>query len=56
MNAKLWDRRYSKGVAYGDEANIFLKDVAAKYFRNGQSVLLVGEGEGRNALHLAKKS
>ncbi|CAJ1392994.1 unnamed protein product [Effrenium voratum] len=53
MTAELWDRRYSKqGYAYGTEPNDFLREVATQLPDTG-SALLLGEGEGRNAVFLA---
>jgi len=49
----MWDQRYSDAeYAYGKEANEFLKQTVEK-IPNGK-VLCLGEGEGRNALFLAK--
>ena len=50
----MWDQRYSEeGFAYGTEPNDFLK---AEYSRipQGGRVLCLAEGEGRNAVFLAK--
>lgn len=51
----MWDQRYSEeGFAYGTEPNDFLK---AEYSRipEGGRVLCLAEGEGRNAVFLAKQ-
>ena len=51
----MWDQRYSEeGFAYGTEPNHFLK---AEYHRipKGGRVLCIAEGEGRNAVFLAKQ-
>lgn len=51
----MWDQRYNEeGFAYGTEANDFLK---SEYFRiaRGGRVLCLAEGEGRNAVFLAKQ-
>lgn len=47
-----WNQRYAKpGYAYGTEPNGFLVSVAARIPKG--RVLSLGEGEGRNAVHLA---
>jgi len=51
----MWDQRYNEeGFAYGTEPNHFLK---AEYHRipKGGRVLCLAEGEGRNAVFLAKQ-
>lgn len=51
----MWDQRYNEtGFAYGTVPNDFLK---AEYFRipKGGRVLCLAEGEGRNAVFLAKQ-
>lgn len=51
----MWDKRYSEeGFAYGAAPNDFLK---SEYFRipKGGRVLCLAEGEGRNAVFLAKQ-
>jgi len=49
-----WDERYSeKGFAYGTEPNDFLVTVADQI--PGKRVLSVAEGEGRNAVFLARR-
>lgn len=56
MTPAMWDRRYSKkGYAYGTSPNDFLAEVAPSHLPGGAEVLLLGEGEGRNAVHLAEK-
>jgi SAM-dependent methyltransferase len=52
--AKMWDERYStEDYAYGTEPNKFLE---ANFFQIPQgNVLSLAEGEGRNAVFLAKK-
>ena len=53
-NAKPWDDRYSsKEFYYGIEPNDFLKEQASKISIKG-NVLCLAEGEGRNAVYLAK--
>lgn len=53
MSACAWERRYSKqAYAYGTEANDFLRRVAPELPTEGRALLL-GEGEGRNAVFLA---
>ncbi len=53
--SNFWDERFSEeGLAYGENANDFLKD---KYnlFKSGGNILCIAEGEGRNAIFLAQK-
>jgi SAM-dependent methyltransferase len=53
-NATSWDRRYGADTYYyGVEPNDFLREQAAG-FHSGGDVLCLGEGEGRNAVFLAK--
>jgi len=48
-----WNQRYSQeGFAYGREPNDFLRDQAAAL--NPGEALCLAEGEGRNAVHLAR--
>jgi SAM-dependent methyltransferase len=56
MGAELfWNERYSQpGYGYGVEPNVFLKSSIDHFPRTGR-VLCLGEGEGRNALFLAKQ-
>jgi len=50
----MWDERYSEeGFAYGKEPNDFLRAEYSRIPENGQ-VLCLAEGEGRNAVFLAK--
>lgn len=55
MNARLfWNERYSQpDYAYGIEPNDFLKDFLGVFPDKGR-ILCPGEGEGRNAVFLAK--
>jgi SAM-dependent methyltransferase len=49
----LWDERYSaEGYYYGTDPNDFLNEQAHLIVPGG-AVLCLGEGEGRNAVHLA---
>ena len=48
-----WDRRYATGWAYGKKPNDFLAE-AAPGLPDGSAILCLGEGQGRNAVHLAK--
>ena len=51
----MWDQRYSEsGFAYGTEPNDFLKDHFKQIPYPGK-VLCLAEGEGRNAVFLAKQ-
>lgn len=50
----MWDERYSEpGFAYGTEPNDFLRSVAHRIPPG--PVLCIGEGEGRNAVFLARQ-
>src|SRR4051812_10772257 len=52
----MWDERYSDtDFVYGTEPNDFLAANAEKYFAAGAEVLSLGEGEGRNAVFLARR-
>jgi SAM-dependent methyltransferase len=52
MESQRWDARYSApGFAYGNEPNDFLVSVADRLPPG--PVLMIGEGEGRNAVFLA---
>lgn len=51
----MWDQRYSEdGFAYGTNPNDFLKSEYAR-IPSGGRVLCLAEGEGRNAIFLAKQ-
>ena len=51
----MWDQRYNEeGFAYGFEPNDFLKSECARIPQGGR-VLCLAEGEGRNAVFLAKQ-
>jgi SAM-dependent methyltransferase len=54
MSAPFWDAMFdpSKGFAYGQEPNDFLKEQSA-YLKPNSHILSLGEGEGRNAVYLA---
>ena len=52
MDAEFWNSRYAQnGFVYGTEPNDFLAEVAGRL--PAGPVLCLGEGEGRNAVHLA---
>lgn len=52
----MWDRRYGEpGFAYGTEPNDFLAANAERYLPANGDVLCLGEGEGRNAVFLARR-
>ena len=52
FGGEFWDERYSSiGFVYGTEPNIFFKDELDK-LQTG-NILLLGEGEGRNAVYAA---
>ncbi len=51
----LWNSKFSRdGFLYGTEVNNFIKE-NSHLIKKGSKVLCLGEGEGRNALFLAKK-
>jgi SAM-dependent methyltransferase len=51
----MWDERYAQpGFAYGTEPNDFLKASAERYLPARGEVLCLAEGEGRNAVFLAR--
>ncbi|MCB1592161.1 MAG: class I SAM-dependent methyltransferase [Alphaproteobacteria bacterium] len=51
---EFWDKRFgAEGYAYGTEANAFLKESVPFISESGR-VLCIAEGEGRNAVFLAK--
>jgi 2-polyprenyl-3-methyl-5-hydroxy-6-metoxy-1,4-benzoquinol methylase len=51
----MWDERYSGNeFVYGTQPNDFLAEVASRLPKGGQ-LLCLGEGEGRNAVWLAKQ-
>jgi len=52
---ELWNNKFSRdGFLYGTEVNNFIKE-NTHLFEKNTVVLCLGEGEGRNALYLAKK-
>ncbi len=52
---ELWNKKFSRvGFLYGRDANSFIKEHAHLIEKNSK-VLCLGEGEGRNALFLAKQ-
>jgi len=54
FGGEFWDERYSSiEFVYGTEPNIFFKDELDK-LKTG-NILLLGEGEGRNAVYAAAK-
>ncbi|MCH7515627.1 MAG: class I SAM-dependent methyltransferase [Bacteroidetes bacterium] len=54
FGGEFWDERYSSiGFVYGTEPNIFFKDELNKLTPG--NILLLGEGEGRNAVYAAVK-
>lgn len=51
----MWDQRYSEaGFVYGTEPNDFLAATAERYLPAKGEILSLGEGEGRNAVFLAR--
>ena len=54
MNQDFWNNRYSElGIAYGIEPNEVLKSNVTVFNPNSK-ILCLAEGEGRNAIYLAK--
>lgn len=54
-NSAFWNDRYQdEKYIYGQHPNVFLRD-NANLFQNGDTVLTLAEGEGRNAVFLAQK-
>lgn len=52
---EFWEARYAEeGLAYGVEPNEFLV-LQRQYFKPGMKVLVVGDGEGRNGVWLARQ-
>lgn len=52
---EFWNQKFSRdGYLYGKEPNEFIKSTYVNFKKN-QRVLCLGEGEGRNAVFLAKK-
>jgi 2-polyprenyl-3-methyl-5-hydroxy-6-metoxy-1,4-benzoquinol methylase len=52
---ELWNQKFSReGLLYGENANDFIKENCI-HTKKGGDVLCLGEGEGRNALFLAKE-
>lgn len=50
-----WDEKFdSEEYIYGKEANSFVKGIFKKPTDNNEKILLLAEGEGRNAVYLAK--
>ncbi|WP_039067950.1 class I SAM-dependent methyltransferase [Staphylococcus shinii] len=50
-----WDEKFdSEEYIYGKEANSFVKDIFKQQTDNNEKILLLAEGEGRNAIYLAK--
>lgn len=52
---EFWDQRYTEHpLAYGDTPSAFLTEAAVR-FAVGSRILVLGDGQGRNALWLARK-
>jgi 2-polyprenyl-3-methyl-5-hydroxy-6-metoxy-1,4-benzoquinol methylase len=51
-----WNAKYDcSGLLYGHQPNVFLAEHAASLFRRSARILSLGEGEGRNAVWLARR-
>lgn len=61
MNEAFWDSRYNEeDLAYGYDANAYLREALAQHLPTTTSdkplsVLCLAEGQGRNALYIAKQ-
>jgi len=57
MEGQEWDKRYdpAQGWAYGEAPNDFLAEAAPKHIKSHSKLLALGEGEGRNAVFVAKE-
>lgn len=52
---EFWNSKFSRdGFLYGKKPNEFIKDCSLNFQKN-KKVLCLGEGEGRNAIYLAKE-
>jgi 2-polyprenyl-3-methyl-5-hydroxy-6-metoxy-1,4-benzoquinol methylase len=52
---ELWNKKFSRdGYLYGTNPNQFIQDTSSN-FKKDETVLCLGEGEGRNAIFLAKE-
>lgn len=54
--AEFWNDRFSQDAyVYGVSPNAFVETAAARWLSEPQAVLVLGAGEGRNAVHLARQ-
>ena len=54
--ATMWDERFARQEpVYGEEPNAFLREQALQYLKAPATVLVPGDGYGRNGLWLAKQ-
>lgn len=54
--ANIWNERFhSEEYYYGEEPNVFIQQQAYR-IEQGQKVIAFAEGEGRNAVFLAKRN
>lgn len=50
-----WDERFAReDYVYGVQPNAFVREAAERWLTPQQDVLVLGAGEGRNAVHLAR--
>lgn len=56
QGAEFWNHKYAgPDYVYGTQPNHFLKTRAPRLFSRGMKILSLGEGEGRNAVWLARR-
>lgn len=54
--AEFWNDEYNKvEYIYGKKPNAYIEEHATKYFKAGQKVLSIADGEGRNSIWLSKQ-
>ena len=55
MRKEFWESRYAEeGFAYGTNPNVYLTSFSDA-FNNGEKVLVIGDGEGRNGIWIAEQ-
>ncbi len=54
--AEFWNDRFAKEeYVYGEAPNVFVETAADRWLPENAEVLVLGAGEGRNAVHLARQ-